>query len=340
MVIWQVKNALRLSLLSALACIALFALISFYADMPRELLARALSAAVIFTFFIPLSYYLAVDVLFFQARRFPALLNACAFFLLMAAVNLLVCFVIGRLLFPEMLKDPLTINVTLAMCLSLGMIMTFSYTLRHLVGRHRFEDIFIGRYRTPSKYPIMCCVVHLTDAPAWAEELPPKRFFSLLNRFFGIVETCARMHDGQIHAYLEDNIIVIWPESADGTQKSFRFMADLLHGFTLSQARFTARFGKPIEYTAGFHAGTVLAGEVGNERREISFWGDVIHIANRLQKACKLSGNHLLISSEAFHVLAACHIATPDQVIFERLDGVILDDQHRPIDLIKPDFKD
>jgi adenylate cyclase len=47
-----------------------------------------------------------------------------------------------------------------------------------------------------------------------------------------------------------------------------------------------------------FRVGQVVAGEVGDDKREIVYFGDTINTAARLQSLCKDKGRNFLISLE------------------------------------------
>nr|MBP8244664.1 adenylate/guanylate cyclase domain-containing protein [Chitinophagaceae bacterium] len=64
--------------------------------------------------------------------------------------------------------------------------------------------------------------------------------------------------------------------------------------------QYLRRYGLVPEFKAGVHSGSVIAGEVGIIKRDITFSGDVLNTAARIQSKCNeyqvkiLSSNSLL----------------------------------------------
>jgi adenylate cyclase len=59
---------------------------------------------------------------------------------------------------------------------------------------------------------------------------------------------------------------------------------------------YEAEFGVVPEFRIGIHGGSVVAGEVGDDKREIVYFGDTINTAARLQSLCKDFACNVLIS--------------------------------------------
>lgn len=98
---------------------------------------------------------------------------------------------------------------------------------------------------------------------------------------------------------------------------------------------FSEKYGRPAEFTAGIHAGEVLIGELGDERKEIGYWGDTINTTERIQSSCKQCGASILLS-EGFYSSASGHF--PELVRdlnTERIEGVLLRGKAQELNLIK-----
>jgi adenylate cyclase len=57
------------------------------------------------------------------------------------------------------------------------------------------------------------------------------------------------------------------------------------------------RYGLVPEYRAALHIGTVVAGEMGDLKREIAFVGDTLNTAARLLAACRELGRDVVAST-------------------------------------------
>jgi adenylate cyclase len=58
------------------------------------------------------------------------------------------------------------------------------------------------------------------------------------------------------------------------------------------------KYGMIPGFKAGIHCGKVVVGEIGIIKRDISYSGDVVNTASRLQGMCKELGSELLVSNE------------------------------------------
>ncbi len=52
------------------------------------------------------------------------------------------------------------------------------------------------------------------------------------------------------------------------------------------------------EFRIGMHGGSVVASEVGDDKREIVYFGDTINTAARLEQMCKQLKRAFLVSGE------------------------------------------
>ena len=61
---------------------------------------------------------------------------------------------------------------------------------------------------------------------------------------------------------------------------------------------YRTRFGALPEFRASLHRGPIVAGEMGDVRREIAFVGDTLNVAARLLDAAKELGRDVLVSQD------------------------------------------
>lgn len=57
-------------------------------------------------------------------------------------------------------------------------------------------------------------------------------------------------------------------------------------------------------FRAGVHGGKVVAGECGDSRMEISYFGDTVNTAARVQGLCKETGRPLVVSGDLMDQIA------------------------------------
>jgi adenylate cyclase len=167
-----------------------------------------------------------------------------------------------------------------------------------------FRDFLLGRYFRPRREDRVFMFLDLRGSTAIAERLGEERYFRLLQDLFRDVTPAILSTRGQIYQYVGDEIVVSWPLEegvADGRCVScFRGIRDALRE---RGPRYREAYGLEPELKAGLHCGSVMAGEVGIVKREITFSGDVLNTASRIQGKCNDLGVDLLISGDLMGAL-------------------------------------
>ena len=83
---------------------------------------------------------------------------------------------------------------------------------------------------------------------------------------------------------------------ADGNCLACPFVArDFI---TSHSEQYRKRFGVVPGFRAALHCGEIVAGEIGDVRREIAYVGDTLNVAARLLEAAKTVGRDVLVSAE------------------------------------------
>src|SRR6185436_15898170 len=105
--------------------------------------------------------------------------------------------------------------------------------------------------------------------------------------------------EAEIHKYVGDEAILTWRGAealADGDCLRCPFVArDLIER---RRTEYTTRYGAMPSFRAALHYGEIVAGEIGDVRREIAYVGDTLNVAARLLDAAKQMGREVLVSDE------------------------------------------
>src|SRR5471032_1942935 len=168
-----------------------------------------------------------------------------------------------------------------------------------LLGLGTLKHLLTGRYIQPRREQKTFLLIDMKDSTGLAERLGPVRFHELLNDFFRDVADAALECEAEIHKYVGDEAILTWPGDAgldDGASLGCPFIArDFI---AAHQARYLDRFGAVPEFRAALHCGEIVAGEIGDMRREIAYVGDTLNVAARLLDAAKHLGHDILVSED------------------------------------------
>ncbi len=173
-----------------------------------------------------------------------------------------------------------------------------------LLGFGTLKNLLIGRYARPRREQRAFLLIDMKDSTGLAEKLGAIRFHELLNAFFRDVADASLECDAEIHKYVGDEAILTWPAGSalrDGDCLACPFIARQF--IARNAARYRDRFGVVPEFRAALHYGEIVAGEIGDVRREIAYIGDTLNVAARLLEASKALAHDVLASAELLAVI-------------------------------------
>ncbi|NOJ46966.1 adenylate/guanylate cyclase domain-containing protein [Bradyrhizobium archetypum] len=174
-----------------------------------------------------------------------------------------------------------------------------AYELTRLVGSRVLFNVALGRYRSPVREARILMFLDLAGSTSLAESMGELRVQGLLTRFFFDIDDAIVAHGGEVHAYVGDEVIVIWPldHRMSGARciDCFFAIADIIANKADS---YRQEFGMVPSFRAGLHAGYVVISECGSSRRQLAYFGDTVNVTARLQEHCKEVGRNLLVSSD------------------------------------------
>jgi len=235
-------------------------------------------------------------------RRLPLIAKFALKALAMTAVLTIVTLGLQFALYPSTSHEwfaqdlPRIVGLAFAVSLLFGAIFEF----RRLIGGHVLGSFLLGTYNRPRLEQRIVMFLDLAGSTALAEQLGEVRVHDLITRFFFDIDAPIADHDGEVHAYVGDQIIVSWTLSVDAARN-----ARWLFCFYAAQDRIDAlapsyieEFGIVPRFRAGVHAGSVVASECGDARRQIAYFGDTMNVAARLCEYCKATGEALIASAE------------------------------------------
>lgn len=208
----------------------------------------------------------------------------------------------GLLMFPERFTDPtpfLNLARDTGYALVVGLVLQFVLMVRTIVGGRVLANLILGRYHKPLSEERVFMFLDVTGSTALAERLGGVGAYAMISRFFFDVAQETARHGGETHEYIGDEVVVTWPleRTAKGSPWLDCYFAirDRMEAKTPFYER---EFGLAPKFRAGLHGGPIVAGECGDDKREIVYFGDTINTAARIQEACKDYGRSLLISGD------------------------------------------
>ena len=186
-----------------------------------------------------------------------------------------------------------------AFALCVALVLQFVLMVRDVVGGRVLTNIILGRYHRPLNEERIFMFLDVSGSTALAESMGGLGAYAMISRFFFDVAQETARFGGETHEYIGDEVVVTWPLLGG------RENARCLHCYFAICDRMAAKaplyerdFGQVPGFRVGLHGGPIVAGECGDDKREIVYFGDTINTAARIQQACKAYGQPLLISGD------------------------------------------
>jgi adenylate cyclase len=220
--------------------------------------------------------------------------------------------------------DRLGASLVFAIVMSVGTNVVLEIGM--LLGFGTLRNLFTGRYVQPRREQRAFLLVDMRDSTGLAERLGAVPFHELLNDFFRDVSEAALECGAEIHKYVGDEAILTWPQGtvADGDCLRCPFIAAEL--IEERRDHYLARYKTVPTFRASLHYGEIVAGEIGDVRREIAYVGDTLNAAARLLDAAKELGRDVLVSEDLLS-----QTALPDGITAEKLPTLSVRGRARPL---------
>lgn len=163
-------------------------------------------------------------------------------------------------------------------------------------GPGNLRKLVAGTFYHPRETELIVMFLDLRDSTTFAERLGHLEFGSIIQDCFVDMSVVTEF-EAQFYQYVGDEAILLW-DVANGTRNGNCLQAYFAFRRRLEERReyYQSRYGLMPEFKAGVNIGLATVLEVGEIKREISYLGDVLNTAARIQDQCNVHGEQLLIS--------------------------------------------
>lgn len=289
------------------------------------------------------SLLIATPITFFEVRRarmhalgWMRRLPLAGYFLVKVAfycVVIVTALILSRLLMSIgtrqfVLFDPIFRN-SVFFAIAMSVVGNLIIETGRLLGFGTLKNLLVGRYARPRNEQKAFLLIDMKDSTGLAEKLGAIRFHELLNAFFRDVADAAMECDAEIHKYVGDEVILTWPAGPSleaGDCLACPFLAR--QNIARNAARYRDRFGAVPTFRAALHTGEIVAGEIGDVRREIAYVGDTLNVAARLLEASKALGHDILVSADLLAL-----VRLPPDLRIERLPTLSIRGRDAPLEI-------
>jgi adenylate cyclase len=186
--------------------------------------------------------------------------------------------------------------------------------MRHSLGRimdPKIAEILIkenpkvgGRRRNAT---ILFCDIR--NYTTLCEELTPDELQEFLIDYWKDTVEIIMEQEGTIDKFHGDGVCVVYGAPMlheDDPVRAVRTAWRLVQNVEIINKRRAAQRKMPIQIGVGIHAGEVLAGHIGSERRmDYTVVGDAVNVAARIEELNKKFGTKILISDSVYELVEA-----------------------------------
>lgn len=192
------------------------------------------------------------------------------------------------------------------------------------VGEKNFWNAVTGRYHNPHHQERVFMFLDLRSSTTHAEKLGCERYHNLLHDVFTDIEGPIDRYEGEVYQYVGDGVVLTWTTEKGVTDLNcLRCFFAIIDCLESRSGRYEERYNLIPQMKAGLHSGRVIAGEVGEEKREIVFHGDTVNTASRIQGECNRFREQILLSEKLLKLFDKEQIAaySPEEKGTILLDG-------------------
>ena len=186
--------------------------------------------------------------------------------------------------------------------LAIAFTVNFILQMSRKMGQGVLWSFITGRYYKPVQKEFIFMFVRIKHSDQIVKRLGRLKFHKFLNDFiFDITETILE-HQGHIHQYIEDEMVVYWNiENGLNNANCIRTFFDANKSIHELKEKYYLKYELVPQIQAAYHCGQVVQGEIGAVKSEIAFYGDVMNTSSRILAQCTALDKELLLSAHLIY---------------------------------------
>ncbi len=165
-----------------------------------------------------------------------------------------------------------------------------------------------------------------------SEAMTPQDVVLLLNDYLERMSQAVVTNGGRIDKFIGDALMADWgslEKVTDGETHALQAALEMQLALAELNRDRVARGEPVLRMGIGLHAGRVVAGSIGSQRKlEFTVIGDAVNVASRLEGLCKLYGVTIISSASAV-------AAAKTKPAHRRIDRAIVAGKSEPIELVE-----
>jgi adenylate cyclase len=182
--------------------------------------------------------------------------------------------------------------------LLVAVFINFAVRIHSLVGARVLLNFLLGRYHRPLRDEQVFLFIDFLDARGLSKRLGDLRAQSLIAAAFFDIDEPVQDYGGETHRYIADELVVTWPLARGIKNARCLKCALRIDAQIRSKAdHYRETFGEAPRLRMALHGGPIVVSEIGDERREIVYFGDTINTTARLRGLAKKIERSVVVSA-------------------------------------------
>ncbi len=171
------------------------------------------------------------------------------------------------------------------------------------IGRGNFNNWFFGMLNKPREEERIFMFIDLKSSTTIAEKLLHKKFSHLIQDVFNDMAVVDN-YGGEIYNYIGDGAIISWTLKKGLKRGNFiKAFYAFAHVLNKRKRYYQRKYKLEPKFKAGVHVGKVMVLQVGQIKRDISYNGDTMNTAARIESKCNEFKQNLLISGDLYDLI-------------------------------------
>lgn len=199
-------------------------------------------------------------------------------------------------------KEDLHVMIIYSLSATVSFILV--YQISRKMGQGVLWNFVSGKYHKPREEERIFMFMDITNSTSLAEDLGDIEYNKLLNDFFFDITESIIKNYGEIYRYVGDEVVVSWrPNKGLKNAHCIRTFFDAKKAIHLNRENYLKSYGLVPTFTAGYHIGKIIVGEIGEVKSQISFIGNVMYETTEIEKSCKRNQVDNLISESLMNMI-------------------------------------
>lgn len=180
----------------------------------------------------------------------------------------------------------------------------FFLQMTNKFGPGNLRKVLTGTYNIPKTEDRIFMFLDLKSSTSIAEELGSEQYHTFLKMVFDDITNPIMKSNGDIYQYVGDEVVISWPlNKRESPLQCLTCFYDIKTYLTQLKDKYMTNFRYLPQFKAGVHCGSVVAGEIGVIKRDITYSGDILNTTARIQGQCNNLNSELLISNSLFKLV-------------------------------------